>query len=79
MVGMHIFLSSQIRKFLGSFCYGKSANFLSVPVCKLPIRTFFMINPQITSEYFSPQDRENKTVIFKRSAPCRHPFNWKTT
>ncbi len=45
--GQAIFLKSfpksRIRKFLGSFLYRKSANFLGVPVRKSQIRNFFMI------------------------------------
>ncbi len=45
---------SNMRKFLCSFCYRKSANFLDVPVRKTQIRTFLYdksvnTNPQILS------------------------------
>jgi hypothetical protein len=42
-----IIKGGQIRKFLGSFRYRKSANFLDVPVRMLQICTFLMINLQI--------------------------------
>ncbi len=48
---------SQIYKFLGSFCYRKSKNFLGVPVCKSQNRRFLrcdsplIANPQIFFPY----------------------------
>jgi hypothetical protein len=39
---------SQIRKFFGSFCYHKAANFLGVKVRKSQIHNFLCLNdPQI--------------------------------
>jgi hypothetical protein len=42
---------SQIRKFLGSFRYRKSANFLGVPIANPQI--IIMINPQIANSQIS--------------------------
>ncbi len=56
---------SQIRKFLGSFRYRKSAHFLGKPLCKSKICNFLLISPQIAIRKFLQNTAQLclKTVI----------------
>jgi hypothetical protein len=70
-VGMQIFLLvriSEIREFLGSFCYRNSGNFSGVPVRKLQVRKLVRINLQIANLQISlvSQSANLKSANFAR-------------
>ncbi len=69
-IGFKVF-KSQIRKFLGSFRYRKSANFLDVPVRKSQIRKLLWLigKSQIR------KSTENCTILTDNSPKSCH-FKW---